>query len=77
MAAPLEEKQFLGGRIISQRRQSGELEELDGEGCRVHLEYTANNALQIAFYTSRRSEPRFVVRIRSGSELRMVGEEEA
>ncbi len=76
MAAPLEERRYLDGRIVLQSRQSGELEELDGEGCRVHLEYTADNALQIAFYPDAESETRFVVRIRSGSGLRIVGAEE-
>ena len=74
--APLEERRFLGGRIVLQSRQSGELEELDGECCRVHLEYTADNALQIALYPTEAPGTRFVVRIRSGSGLRMVGEEE-
>jgi hypothetical protein len=76
MAARLEERRFPGGRIVMQSRPSGELEELDGEGCRVHVEYTADNALQIAFYPTAASDIRFVVRIRSGSTLRMVGGEE-
>ena len=76
MAAPLEEKRFLDGKIVLQSRQSGEVEELDGKDCRVHLEYTADNALQIAFYPAAAPQTRFVVRIRSGSGLRMVGEEE-
>jgi hypothetical protein len=76
MAAPLEERRYLDGRIVLQSRQSGEVEELDGEGCRVHLEYTADNALQISFYPAAAPQTRFVVRIRSGSGLKMVGEEE-
>ena len=76
MAAPLEERRFLDGRIVLQSRPSSEVEELDGECCRVHLEYTADNALQIAFYPTEAPETRFVVRIRSGSGLRMAGEEE-
>ena len=76
MPGGLEEEQLLGGRIVLQRGQSGELEELDGKDCSVHLEFVADNALQIAFYASATSNTRFVVRIRSGSQLRMVGEEE-
>ncbi len=76
MGPRLQGGRILDGRILFQRRQSGELEELDGEGCRVHIEYTADNAVQIAFYPQAAPGGRFVVRIRSGSELRMVGEEE-
>jgi hypothetical protein len=78
MVAPLEErrKRVLGGSVVLHCRQSGEIEELDARSCHVHLEYTADNALQIAFYPSETPEARFVVRIRSGSGLRMIGDEE-
>ncbi len=72
----MEEISLPGGKIVLQRRHSGDLEELDGTGCHVHLEYTADNALQIAFYPAATSDRRFVVRVRSGSKLRIFGEEE-
>jgi hypothetical protein len=72
----LELEILLGGRIAVLRRRSGDIEEVDGTGCQVYLECTSDNALQIAFYPAEQSAARFVIRVRSGSKLMIVGDEE-
>ena len=77
MKRALQKAQFLKDRIAVLRSGRGGLEELDGTGCHVHIEVTADNALQIAFYPVERSRERFVVCVRSGGHLMITADEES
>jgi hypothetical protein len=66
---------FLEDRIVVLRSDPGGIEELDGTGCYVHIEITAENALQIAFYPMERSPVRFVVCVRSNGDLMITANE--